>query len=77
MFLASSLSREERVKLLEYLVTYAHFKYGAIKSFGVTTDAGTTGRSYDFMLTKKPLSKEQIEALKTFEDPFTSGSTQL
>jgi hypothetical protein len=77
VFLASSLSREERVKLLEYLVTYAHFKYGAIQSFGVATDAGTTGRSYDFMLTKKPLSKKQIEALKTFEDPFTSGNTVL
>lgn len=77
MFLASSLSREERVKLLEYLVTYAHFKYGANQSFGVATDAGTTGRSYDFMLTKKPLSKKQIEALKTFEDPFTSGNAVL
>jgi hypothetical protein len=77
VFLASRLSREERVKLLEYLVTYAHFKYGAIQSFGVATDAGTTGRSYDFMLTKKPLSKEQIEALKRFEDPFMSGNAQL
>ncbi len=77
VFLASSLSRKERVKLLEYLVTYAHFKYGAVKSFGVATDAGTTGRSYDFMITKKQLSPEQIEALKTFEDPFTSGNTLL
>lgn len=77
VFLASSLSREESVKLLKYLVTYAHFKYGAIQSFGVATDAGTTGRSYDFMLTKKPLSKKQIEALKTFEDPFTSGNAVL
>ncbi len=73
----SSLSREERVKHLEFLVTYAHFKYGAAQCFGVATDAGVTGRSYDFILTRKQLQPEAIEVLKTFDDPFGDSSSLL
>ena len=77
VFFVSNLSREERVNRLQRLVTYAHFKYGVTLSFGVATDAGTTGRSYDFILTKKQLSKEQIEILEKLEDPFTDGKALL
>jgi hypothetical protein len=77
VYLVSSLSREERVKYLEFLVTYAHFKYGAAQSFGVATDAGVSGRSYDFMLTRKQFPPEIIEILKTFDDPFADSNEQL
>jgi hypothetical protein len=77
VYLVSGLSREERVKYLEFLVTYAHFKYGVAQSFGVATDAGVSGRSYDFMLTRKQLTPEAIEILKTFNDPFSASNDQL
>jgi hypothetical protein len=77
VYLISSLSREERVKYLEFLVTYAHFKYGVAQSFGVATDAGVSGRSHDFMLTRKQLTPEAIEVLKTFDDPFGDSNNQL
>jgi hypothetical protein len=77
VYLVSSLSREERVKYLDFLVTYAHFKYGVAQSFGVATDAGTSGRAYDFMLTRKQLTPEAIELLKTFDDPFGETTEQL
>jgi hypothetical protein len=77
VYLISTLSREERVKYLEFLVTYAHFKYGAAQAFGVATDAGVSGRSYDFMLTRKQLTPEAIEVLKTFDDPFGDSNEQL
>jgi hypothetical protein len=76
VYLVSSMSRHERVKYLEFLVTYAHFKYGVRQSFGVATDAGVSGRAYDFMLSRKQLSPEAIELLKTFDDPF-GNSNQL
>jgi hypothetical protein len=77
VYLVSSLSREERVKYLEFLVTYAHFKYGVVQAFGVATDAGVSGRAYDFILTRKQLTPEAIELLKTFDDPFGSSNEQL
>lgn len=77
VYLVSTLGREERVKYLEFLVTYAHFKYGVAQSFGVATDAGVSGRSYDFMLTRKQLTPEAIEILKTFDDPFGDSNGQL
>lgn len=77
VYLVSSLSREERVKYLEFLVTYAHFKYAVAQSFGVATDAGVNGRSHDFMLTRKQLTPEAIEVLKTFDDPFGDSNNQL
>ncbi len=77
VYLVSSLSREERVKYLEFLVTYAHFKYGAKQAFGVATDAGVSGRSYDFILTRKQLTPEAIAVLKTFDDPFGDSNERL
>lgn len=77
VYLVSSMSREERVKYLEFMVTYAHFKYGVRQSFGVATDAGVSGRAYDFMLTRKQLTPEVIEVLKTFDDPFGNSNEQL
>jgi hypothetical protein len=77
VYLVSSLSREERVKYLEFLVSYAHFKYGAVQSFGVATDAGVGGRSHDFVLSRKQLTPEAIEILKTFDDPFGDSNNQL
>jgi hypothetical protein len=77
VYLVSSLNREERVKYLEFLVTYAQFKYGVEQSFGVATDAGVSGRSYDFILTRKHLTPEAIEILKTFDDPFGADNDQL
>jgi hypothetical protein len=65
------------VKYLEFLVMYAHFKYGVAQSFGVATDAGVSGRSYDFMLTRKQLTPEAIEVLKTFDDPFGDSNERL
>lgn len=77
VYLVSSMSRDERVRYLEFLVTYAHFKYGVRQSFGVATDAGINGRAYDFMLTRKQFSPEAIEFLKTFDDPFGNSNQQL
>lgn len=77
VFLVSGMMRKERLQFLEFLVTYAHFKYGAQQSFGVATDAGMHGRSYDFMLTRKQLTAEQISLLKTLDDPFPDSVAQL
>lgn len=77
VYLASGEPREERLKWLEFLVTYAHFKYGAKQAFGVSTDAGVRGRSYDYMLTRKQLQPENIEYLKTLTDPFDDSNEQL
>src|SRR6185437_5445566 len=40
VFLASGQPRGERLKLLNFLVDYARFKYPAGQAFGVATDAG-------------------------------------
>jgi hypothetical protein len=77
VYLVSGEARKERLDRLQFLVTYAHFKYQAKRAFGVATDAGVSGRSYDFILTRKPLQPENIEYLKTLPDPFTDGHSQL
>ena len=77
VYLTSRERREERLARLEFLVTYAHFKYGANQAFGVATDAGVSGRSYDFILTRKQLLPENIEYLKTLSDPFGDSNDQL
>lgn len=77
VYLVSSMSREERVKYLDFLVTYAHFKYGVQQSFGVATDSGVSGRAYDFMLTRKQLTPKARELLKAIDDPFGNTSEQL
>lgn len=77
VYFVSKQSREERKKYLEFLVTYAHYKYGVVQSFGVATDAGVSGRSYDFMLTRRQLTPEAIEQLKTLDDPFGDTNSEL
>jgi len=77
VFLASAEPRAERLKHLRFLVTYAHFKYQVKQAFGVATDAGTSGRSYDFMITRKALSPATAAYLKTIPDPFTDERIPL
>jgi hypothetical protein len=52
VFVATKQDREERVKLLQYLVNYAQFHYDTEAAFGVVTDAGVSGRSYDFIISR-------------------------
>jgi hypothetical protein len=77
VYLVSGEARKERLKHLQFLVTYAHFKYQVKQAFGVATDAGISGRSYDFILTRKQLHPETIDYLKTLPDPFTDEHSQL
>jgi hypothetical protein len=77
VYLVSNLSREKRVNYLNFLVTFAHYKYGVRQSFGVATDAGVSDRSYDFILTRGQLTPETVEVLKTFDDPFSDSNEQL
>lgn len=77
VYLVSDEARKERLNHLDFLVTYAHFKYQVKQAFGVATDAGVSGRSYDFIMTRKQLQPENIEYLKTVPDPFTDEHSQL
>ena len=78
MYLASSASRPDRVAYLQFLVNYAQMKYGSHESLGVATEAtGGGGRSYDFVAIRGPQSAEQIELLKSMEDPFSSNIKPL
>jgi hypothetical protein len=77
VYLVSNLSREERVKYLQFLVAYAQYKYGAPQCFGVVTEPIGAGRSYDYMLTRKTIPKEAIGYFKTIDDPFDSNNEAL
>jgi len=77
VYLISGQGRKDRLSHLEFLVTYAHFKYQARQAFGVATDAGVSGRSYDFIITRKRLQPENIEYLKTLPGPFSDEHSQL
>jgi hypothetical protein len=77
VYLVSGEARKERLNHLQFLVTYAYFKYQVKQAFGVATDAGVSGRSYDFILTWKQLEPETIDFLKTLPDPFTDEHSQL
>jgi hypothetical protein len=68
---------KDRLDRLQFLVTYAHFKYQTKQTFGVATDAGVSGRSYDYILTRKQLQPENIEYLKTLPDLFTDEHSKL
>jgi hypothetical protein len=72
VYLATSQSRPDRVKTLEFLVSYAHMKYGARQCLGVATEPIGAGRSYDFIVTRRPPPPALLEQLKTFDDPFSS-----
>ncbi len=72
VYLATPQSREERIKTLRYLVHYAQVKYGVKQSFGVATEPLGNGRSYDFIVSRKPLPQELVDELKKAPDPFSS-----
>jgi hypothetical protein len=46
-------------------------KYGVRQALGVATEPIGGGRSYDFIVTRKPLPDTLLEHLKTFDDPFS------
>jgi hypothetical protein len=77
VYLASGQRRKERVEMLQFLVTYAHFRYQTKLAFGVATDSGTNGRAYDFMLTRRELPSEVTEYFRSIPDPFTSEMNSL
>lgn len=72
VYLATSQSRPERAKTLQFLVRYAHMKYGVEQCFGVATEPLGNGRSYDFVISRKPLPPGLLEELKKLADPFSS-----
>jgi hypothetical protein len=72
VYLVSSLSRVDRVETLQFLVSYAHMKYGVSKCLGVATEPIGNGRSYDFVVTRRPPPPRLLEHLKAFDDPFSS-----
>jgi hypothetical protein len=72
VFLATSGSRADRVKFLNYLVSFAQMKYGLRQCLGAATEPIGGGRSYDFVMTRRPLSPAQLERLNALADPFSS-----
>jgi len=76
VYLVTSESRPDRVKTLDFLVAYAHMKYGAKfgvrQCLGVATEPIGNGRSYDFVVTRTAPPQALLEQLKAFDDPFSS-----
>jgi hypothetical protein len=72
VYLATPQNRKDRVETLQFLVSYAHMKYGVPKCLGVATEPIGNGRSYDFVVTRGPPPPALLEQLKTFDDPFSS-----
>lgn len=76
VYLVTSQSRPDRVKTLDFLVAYAHMKYGTKfgvrQCLGVATEPIGNGRSYDFVVTRTAPPQALLEQLKTFDDPFSS-----
>src|ERR1700733_13575703 len=75
VFLVSSESRVERVRFLEFLVSYALMKYGG-RGLGVVTEPiGGGGRSYYFCITRSDPPAELLDQLKILDDPFASDGS--
>lgn len=76
VYLITSQSRPDRLKTLDFLVSYAHMKYGMKynirQCLGVATEPIGDGRSYDFMVTRTAPPPVLLEHLKNFDDPFSS-----
>jgi hypothetical protein len=72
VYLVTSQSRPDRVETLQFLVSYAHMKYGVPQCVGVATEPIGNGRSYDFVVTRRPPPPALLEQLKMFDDPFSS-----
>jgi hypothetical protein len=78
IYLASSASRTDRVRYLQFLVSYAQMTHGCQESLGVATEAtGGGGRSYDFVALRGPQPADQIEHLKAMANPFSSNLVPL
>jgi len=78
VYVASPVSRADRVKYLQFLVNYAQMVYGCKKSLGVATEpTGGGGRSYDFVAVRGPQSADLVRFLKTMENPFSSNLKPL
>jgi len=78
VYLVTSESRSDRLKTLDFLVSYAHMKYGkkygVRQCLGVATEPIGNGRSYDFVVTRTAPPAALLEQLKTFDDPFSSDA---
>lgn len=72
VYLVSSDPRADRVKFLDFLVSYAHVKYGVRQCLGVATEPFGGGRSYDFIITRKSPPPTLIEQLRKIDDPFSA-----
>jgi hypothetical protein len=72
VYLATQQSRADRVKTLQFLVSYAHMKYGVRQCVGVATEPIGNGRSYDFVITRTAPPPALLEQLKNFDDPFSA-----
>jgi hypothetical protein len=78
IYMASSASRADRVKYLQFLVGYAQMVYGSQESLGVATEAtGGGGRSYDFVAVRGPQPADYAKLLKTMPNPFSSKLVPL
>jgi hypothetical protein len=72
VYLVTSQSRQDRVKTLQFLVSYAQMKYEVPECVGVATEPIGAGRSYDFVVVRGPLPLASFQQLKTLDDPFSS-----
>lgn len=77
VFLATTESRERRLKYLQFLVGAAMMKYGAKTGVGIATEPIGAGRSYDVAFIQGELSPEFKAMLVDIGDPFSADSTQL
>lgn len=68
VFLATSKSREERVKFLRHLLNVAQVKFNANRGVGVATEPAGESRSYDMALHRTLPSVELSEKLKLQKD---------
>jgi len=70
VFLATSKSREERVKFLSYLLSVAQVQFNADRGIGIATEPPGDGRSYDMALHKTSPSGQLAEELKLQKNIF-------
>jgi len=72
VYLITPQSRSDRVQTLEFLMSYAQMKYGVQQCLGVATEPIGSGRSYDFIVQRRPLPSAVLQQLKAFDDPFSA-----
>jgi len=76
-FLATSKSREIRVKELQAYTISAQAKHDAEVAIGIATEPVGTGRSYDVFYSGARLSSEQREEIRSLGDLFGDDESQL